>query len=247
MRKIWFVALLCGAFAFCGRVAAQQDNYLLNHLAVGAEVGTTGVGLEIAAPLTHYVTFRTGMTMMPSFSYKDDVSYTLNGLRNSVRVKGTTNIRDWKLLADIYPFRNRAFHLTGGFYIGKSKFIDLKNTEPIVGNMVPGVDGIEIGDRLVTTDDAGIAKVNVNVKSFKPYVGIGFGRAVSQHRVNVAFDMGVQFWNTPSVKAYVPYADSWETVNASDDLGDDINKVLDKVSDLKVYPVLSLRIYCRLF
>ena len=115
-----------------------------------------------------------------------------------------------------------------------------------MGNMIPGVDGIAIGDALVTTDANGIARANLKVNSFKPYVGLGFGRAVSKHRVNVAFDMGLQFWGSPKVEVFSPEDGTWQRVHATDVNDDDINKALDKISKLKIYPVLSLRVYCRI-
>ena len=245
MKKCLYAFLLMGMMSVS--TVCAQDKYVFNHLALGAEVGTTGIGLELAAPLTHYATVRTGFTMMPSFSFKDDVQYRLNGNVNEVKMKGSTNIADFKLLADVYPFKNRSFHITAGFYAGKPKLVELKNTEPIIGNMTPGTDGIMIGDNLVTTDDAGIARAKVKVNSFKPYVGLGFGRAVSEHRVNVAFDMGVQFWGTPKAQAFSPIDGTWQDINTNDDIDDDINKVLDKIGKVKIYPVLSLRVYCRLF
>ena len=243
MRKVLFM-ILAGIMAVGAK--AQEDKYVFNHLAIGAEVGTTGIGLELATPLTHYVTFRTGFTVMPSFSFKDDVNYTLDGNRNEVKMKGTTNISDFKLLADLYPFKNNSFHLTAGFYAGRPNLVEFKNTEPIMGNMIPGVDGIAIGDALVTTDANGIARANLKVNSFKPYVGLGFGRAVSKHRVNVAFDMGLQFWGSPKVEVFSPEDGTWQRVHATDVNDDDINKALDKISKLKIYPVLSLRVYCRI-
>ncbi|MBQ7743122.1 MAG: hypothetical protein IJT90_09400 [Bacteroidaceae bacterium] len=243
MRKVLFM-ILAGIMAVGAN--AQEDKYVFNHLAIGAEVGTTGIGLELATPLTHYVTFRTGFTVMPSFSFKDDVNYTLDGNRNEVKMKATTNIADFKLLADLYPFKNCSFHLTGGFYAGRPNLMELKNTEPIIGNMIPGIDGIAIGDAMVTTDANGIARANLKVNSFKPYVGLGFGRAVSKHRVNVAFDMGIQFWGSPKVEAFSPEDGTWQRVHASDVNDDDINKALDKISKWKIYPVLSLRVYCRI-
>ena len=146
MKKVLFM-ILAGIMAI-GTTNAQEDKYIFNHVAIGAEVGTTGIGLELAAPLTHYVTFRTGFTTMPSFSFKDDMDYMLNDNRNEVKVKGTTNISDFKLLADLYPFKNCSFHLTGGFYAGRPNLVELKNTEPIVGNMTPGTDGVMIGEEL---------------------------------------------------------------------------------------------------
>ena len=78
MRKVFhlmgFVATMLLA-----NPAMAQDRKLFNHMAIGAEVGTTGWGFEAAMPLTHYVTFRTGFTTLPRFNIIFDIDYTTHG------------------------------------------------------------------------------------------------------------------------------------------------------------------------
>ncbi|MBQ9175661.1 MAG: hypothetical protein IJ139_02200 [Bacteroidaceae bacterium] len=225
---------------------SAQDKYLFNHVAVGVEAGTTGFGVELSAPLTHYLTLRTGFTTMPQFSYDDDVRYTSHGNPEKVNVEGKLHMSDWKLLAELYPFRNKGFHLTAGFYVGKEEMITAENTEDIKG-LEPN-EGIEIGDYLVRPDQNGVARANLKVKSFKPYLGIGWGRSISEkHRLGMAFDMGVQFWGEPSVNAFSPDDNQWVKVHTTDTDVDDLNKALDTIAGIKVWPVLSLRLTYRIF
>ena len=68
MKKLIVIAaMLTGITA----AQAQEDNNILNHLGVGVEVGTTGIGFELGAPITDYVQVRAGMSFMPSFKVKD--------------------------------------------------------------------------------------------------------------------------------------------------------------------------------
>ena len=225
---------------------SAQDKYLFNHVAVGAEVGTTGIGLELSAPLTHYITLRTGFTTMPQISYDDDVNYTSHGNREKVNVEGKLHMTDWKLLAEIYPIRSSSFHFTAGFYVGKSEMITAQNTEDILG-LEPN-EGLEIGDYLVRPDIDGVARANLKVNSFKPYLGIGFGRSISEkHRFGVACDLGVQFWGEPTVNAWSPDDGRWVKVHTTDTDVDDLNKALDTISGIKVWPVLNLRLTYRIF
>lgn len=233
-------------------VSAQEDSYMFNHLAIGAELGTTGFGLEVATPVSRYATLRTGFTTLPSISVKGDVDYTQNHKEHTTTVKVNTHVTDWKLLADIYPGKNTSFHFTTGFYVGKSEFLTGENTKPLE-DLEPG-EGLEIGNEVVTPDENGIAHIRAKVAGFKPYLGIGFGRPVSSKKVSVAFDMGVQLWGTPKVEAYSPAntilgetEGNWVKVGKTDVKDDDVNEALDKISSIKVYPVLSLRVYFNAF
>ncbi len=246
MKKTLFAGMLTALLSVLP--AAAQDTMMFNHLAVGAEVGTTGFGLEVAAPISNYATLRTGFTTMPTFSYKDDVDYTSYKQPETVEVEGKLHMTDWKLLADFYPIRNNSFHITAGFYVGKSELISAKNNEDIKG--LDDDEGIEIGDYLVKPDENGVAHARLKVGGFKPYLGIGFGRVINpEKKVTVSCDLGVQFWGKPKLQAYSDEkgGDGWVTIHSDDSNDDDLNKALDKISGIKVWPVLNVRVYFNAF
>ena len=56
MKKCLYAFLLMGMMSVS--TVCAQDKYVFNHLALGAEVGTTGIGLELAAPLTMVMSTR---------------------------------------------------------------------------------------------------------------------------------------------------------------------------------------------
>lgn len=111
--------------------------------------------------------------------------------------------------------------------------------------------GAELGDYFITSNPAekGDVEAAVKVNGFRPYVGIGFGRAVPKQRLGVQFDLGVQFWGKP--KVYIPTYDSKtgsyqnEEIDA-DRAGDDAGKILKVVSKFSVYPTLSIRLVGRI-
>lgn len=224
------------------RAIQAQDNYIFNHLSAEFEAGSTGWGFSISAPLTRYVTLRTGFTSLPQFSFKGDVNYTSNdGTWNEVEAKAKMHMTDFKFLAEIYPFNNCAFHITGGFYLGKEDLLTAENTEPLN----PG-DGLEIGEQIVFPGTDGIAHAKLKVNTFKPYVGLGFGRSIpANHRFNVACDLGVVFWGKPKVEAWSPLSDDWLEVTTTKD--GDVNKTLNTFSKIKAWPVANIRFIYRLF
>lgn len=240
MKKVLYLIGLAVAMLTANTAKAQFD-----HLSAGLELGTSGYGIELATNATPYLSLRTGLTTMPRISYADDVNYTSHGNPEKVEVKGTAHISDFKLLADYYPFTNNSFHLTAGFFLGRSELLTAHNTEEIKG-LDPG-EGLEIGDVFVRPDENNIARANIKVNSFKPYLGIGFGRAISKHKINVACDLGVQFWGKPKLNAYSPDEEKWVRVHTNDVDEDDFNKALDKISGIGIYPVLNIRIYYNIF
>lgn len=187
------------------------------------------------------------------------------------------------ILLDIHPFKT-SFRVTLGAYFGKDQIIDVYNTEegfmkPInewnnaVLNPDPSYAALIAGQKLLggklgsytfaaNPDGDGNVKAYAKVNSFRPYLGIGFGRAVPKGRVGCQFDLGVQFWGKPEVYAPV-YGDptknykeinpdnsknKFETIKIDgDDAGDDAGKVLKTVSKISVYPVLNFRLVGRIF
>jgi hypothetical protein len=152
---------------------------------------------------------------------------------------------DYKVLADIYPFTHSSFHLTGGFYAGLSDLGTAHNTSRLE---VEEGDGLEIGGVFVHPDAENAVSLRLRTKSFKPYVGLGFGRPISsKHKVGVAFDLGVMFWGKPKVQVYSPDDDAWIRVNKADVEDKDFRDVVDKLEKFTVYPVLNFRIYYNIF
>ncbi len=243
MKRIFYLLGFVAAM-LTTNVSHAQDKKLFNHLDVGAEVGTTGWGFEAAMPVTHYVTLRTGFTTLPRFNVDFDVNYRSRGEKKKVDVTGRVHMTDYKFLFDVYPFKHSSLHVTSGFYVGIPDLGTVHNTGLLD---VDEGEGLEIGGVFVRPDDYGTVKLKLQTKSFKPYVGIGFGRPVSKHRIGTAFDLGVMFWGKPALKVYSTDEEGWIRVQ-KDDVDDkgfrDAVKITDRV---RVYPVLNFRIYYNIF
>ena len=101
--------------------------------------------------------------------------------------------------------------------------------------------GIIIGDYTLPFDNDGSVTGSIEVKKFRPYVGLGFGRSVPYRRIGFAFELGVQFHGTPQVK------DKNGSINdliSASEADDDFSEIVDK---LKAYPVLKFRLTGRIF
>jgi hypothetical protein len=202
--------------------------------------------------------------------------YPDGNLPNKMAVQGKWSNTTWHFLIDVYPFgAAHSFHATVGAYFGSSEIVTLYNREDgflapinaynqayLNSNQDPGVQsvinqygltmiGAEMGDYFVTPKPSENGNFNAyaKVNGFRPYLGVGFGRAVPKNRIGCQFDLGVQFWGKPDV--YAPIYDK-ETKQFRDEkidgdrAGNDAGKVLKTISKISVYPVLNFRLVGRI-
>lgn len=297
--------IIAGALALASvSTNAQVEDFgIFDHVGVGVELGTTGIGFEVSAPITNHFQVRAGYNFMPITKVKDisvDISsnkaqwdeikthantlsqyvndtrlnefsnkYMQSELPNDVLIDGKLNMNNFKFLVDIFPFKKSSFRITAGFYAGKSQFIEAYTTncqnqlgaityfnQNLAGQnysvtyqgqkysyTFPEKIGAKLGDYLIEPNGEQ-ARAYLKVNGFKPYLGIGFGRAIPKKRVGVAFDLGVQFWGTPKIYVDQPNGQLEIKEDSNIDGGGDIIKTISKVS---VYPCLSFRINGRIF
>lgn len=171
-----------------------------------------------------------------------------------IDIEGKLNNTTGHLLFDLYPGKNLDWHLTVGAYFGPSKVVSVYTTKP---EQLQGVYeynnsaqreaaqfpriGAELGDFFLEPDATGYIDAYIKTSSFRPYVGLGWGRAVPKnHLLGFSVDLGVQFWGTPKV-----YCQDQE-LKAEDVEGSDggIMKTLTKIS---VYPSLTFRLTGKIF
>lgn len=234
----------------------SDDKKLFNHLSVGVNLGTPGIGLDVAMPAGHYVQLRAGFAIMPTI--KAGTSLEINqppvesseiNFPSSVDIEGKTGFTNGKILVDIYPFKRSSFHLTAGAYFGSSQIVEAYNKENGIlsditdyNNQVSESEkiGYELGDYLLTPDANGNINANIKTTSFKPYVGLGFGRAVPNKRVGFMFELGCMFWNSPKL-----YCNGDQLTESK--VSGDAGGLIKTMSKITVYPVLNFRICGKIF
>lgn len=204
--------------------------------------------------------------------------YPGGNLPNRLDTQGKLNNTTGHFLIDVHPF-GTSFRVTVGAYFGPSEVITVYNKEdgflapitaynsaiinansasadPNVKQVVNQYNlkmiGAELGDYFVTPDpaDNGDVKAYAMVNSFRPYLGLGFGRSVPKGRIGCQFDLGVQFWGKPEVfvPTYNKTTGSYQSEKIDpENAGDDAGKVLKTISKISVYPVLNFRLVGRIF
>lgn len=231
------------------------------HLALGVGAGTAGVDIELATTLGYHFQLRAGLSALPyTFSMPYDMGLrdilsevdeqTLHGagvdleeIPNEVDIEAALGLVNGKVLLDIYPFKKAGIHLTAGAYFGNDKLFSIGAQMP--KEFMQAWNDIRIYDPVVEFDDElvdmlpedGEIEVAMKVKKVKPYLGIGFSRAVPKRRIGFNVDCGVMFHGTPEIET---------NVDALNDMLKDegVYDIMDKVV---IYPVISFRLVGRIF
>lgn len=176
-----------------------------------------------------------------------------------VDVQGKPKLTTGHFLIDVYPFgAKNSFHVTIGAYFGASEIVSVYNKDFGALNAINrwnndimdpssifyGQDpiGLRLGEKMLYPDAYGNAEAVVKVKGFRPYIGLGYGRAVPRtKRFGCQVDLGVQFWGKPKVYAQ----DDPEPLPDTGIDGD--GGAIKTISKIKVYPVLNFRLVGRIF
>src|SRR5574344_208422 len=248
------MALMVSAAASAQGIFSEN---MFNHYSVGLTAGTPGWGLDAATTVGDLFQVRVGFTTIPNIkatadldvSAYDQIPASYRPSNSTIKGEGKLNMTNFKLLIDIFPFKSSSFHFTTGFYAGPSKFVQVYNKEDGALRQITAYNatqteanqvGIELGDYLLKPDAKGNVGGDIKVNGFKPYLGIGFGRAVPRtNRVGFMFELGCQFWGSPKV-----YTGDHQLT--SQDLNGDDGGVLKVMSKIVVYPVLNFRLCGRI-
>ena len=252
MRKLFLFIMACLSLSSIQAQSKQEKEFgFFNSLAIGANVGTTGWGIDVATPLGNHLALRAGFTIMPNFSYSDDVDVSINYTSSyipdgqipaTIEVEGTMGRTAGEILLNYYPFKRSSFFLTGGAVFGGDKLIKVKGHSDELAQYqdLAGKAGIEIGDYTIPVDQNGNVSGGIKVSSFRPYIGLGVGRIVPKNkRVGFLFELGVQVHGTPEV--YTDYGKLGDLLEEADN---EFSDILDKIN---VYPVMRFRLCGKIF
>lgn len=129
-------------------------NGIFNHFDISFTIGTTGLGFDIATPVTDWVRLRAGGTFRLPKEYRATIDTEVaSGLdaaeqdrrfdrlsammksfmgttpERSIELEGNMKMNNFKFLVDIFPFKdNHHWRATIGFFYGNGTMIDGHNT-----------------------------------------------------------------------------------------------------------------------
>ena len=216
MQKI----TMCAALAvLLGAASAQAAD-----VGIYGTAGTLGLGGGIAANFGSHLGARLGYT---TYEYDvDDVE------ESDLVLNGTEEIGGAQALLDWYPFG-------GGFRISAGA---VQNAE-VNARAVPVQDTFTFDGVTYSSADVGEARGTAKFDSFAPYLGLGFGRALSQDgRLAFTADVGIAFTGAADVNLTVECAAQAEVLcqQLADDVAGEEALLREDAKDYEYWPVLSL-------
>ncbi len=264
MKRILTMAALSLMLATSG--FAQFKREVFNHLGVNVGAGTEGIGVGVAAPLTNFLEFEAGVNFMPAFKLNGDLDLNVKGSVNiegqqvEVPVSTVTAHADFSrttfhVKANVYPFGgNSKWFIAAGFSFGGSKIAKVGGHSdelqafvsqyPDYKQAILDQVSVAISDYNLRLNDNCSINGDIRCNSFRPYVGLGFGRLVPKNRVGFRVELGCQFMGTLKVYQDNQRLDINKIMSeTSGKAKDDISKFID---NWKYYPVLKLQLVGRI-
>lgn len=136
MKKILMMAILCLVFTTSG--FAQFKRTAFNHVGLNAGVGTEGISIGVAAPISNFVELEAGVDILPKIlkiseqmNIEADASIIVQGQSvkipdSPVDVDADFSRTAFHAKANIYPFGgNSKFFVAAGFAMGGAKLAKL--------------------------------------------------------------------------------------------------------------------------
>lgn len=243
MKRL-FLAILLAIASFSNEMYAQKEWGTFNSVALGVGIGTTGIEANVATPLSKHFTLQAGIAVMPGFKINTDVDVEASeypGYSKSIKAQGNMQRTSGNLLVSYYPFNKVSFFVSAGAYFGGSSLISISAQDDDLKKLVAetGQAGIVIGNNTIPVDKEGRISGGIKDSSFRPYIGLGFGKIVPTKRLSPLVELGVQFHGKLKV-----YTDNGVLGNISEEGDDTFSDILDKVT---VYPVLKFKLCGRIF
>lgn len=195
------------------------------HVGASARVSTLGYGLEVSVPVFQdQLNVRAGFNTF-NYEYEDDSN---DGSSQDLTLKADLKLHSMPLLLDWHPFK-------GGFRLSTGLVF---NSNEINATGICEVASCELGDMSFDAATLGTTNVHVDLGGTQPYLGLGYGNAVSSKGgFSFAFDLGILFQDptvtvTPSASCQADPDCREQAAQEEADLNDD-------AQDLGLYPVLS--------
>ncbi|MCX5646997.1 MAG: hypothetical protein NTZ17_20300 [Phycisphaerae bacterium] len=204
--------------------AAVPAGATFSEFAIGAKVGTLGLGGEVTTDLVPRVNLR-GSLQWLDFNYETEIE----GVNYNLDLSFLHPL----VMADWYVFGG-SFRLSGGvLFDGTHICLDATSTEPV-----------EIGGHEYQPNELGRLRGEAEFNPIAPYIGVGFGNALSRkHRWGFTMDLGVAFIGSPDVTLSAIGAPLTAQLQA--DLAQEERDLEDDLHKFQFYPVLALTLFFR--
>lgn len=217
MKKYLFVVVAMLFTSVAANAQLRDDRNMFNHLSLGLNLGTGGIGFEVGTVCTPYLGLRAGFEAIPSFTVSpkgianihvnlpDDYKNLPTEIKNEYPAqedmefdgKGKVTMKNGKFLVDIFPGKNCMFHFTVGFYAGTRQVGNLIASQVEFG-AEPNLEVVERYNRDINTPGTmvygrGLTPIDVNMEDGTPlfYMGNAVPAEIRVNPVKPYFGIGV--------------------------------------------------------
>jgi hypothetical protein len=213
------LAALGASCAMSATAAAAQGSN--GDFAVGANIGTPGVGVQASAKVSDLLVVRGAL---------DGLSLSRGETLSDIHYDGKARLLTGGLFADVHP-GGGGFFLSGGAYVGKRK-VRLTAT--------PTAD-VEIGDETFTPAEVGRLDGRAKLSKLQPFVGLGFDNTfVGDRGWGFRALAGVSFSKRPRVTLTASGGALAADPDFQAQLAAEEADVREDAKDFKYFPVVQL-------
>lgn len=110
-------------------LTANAGPGVFNHLGFGAGIGTSGITIEAATPITNFVNLRAGVSWMPAITFNADADFTYTVMSETqtgtVNLKGDFGRVQGQVIFNVYPVPKVPVYVAAGAYFGGDKLLKI--------------------------------------------------------------------------------------------------------------------------
>jgi hypothetical protein len=203
-----------------GQAQAQAQSNEGGRFAVGAQVGTPGLGLQAQWALSPKVVLRGGYDVL-----NWDRNQTYKGIDYDAKI----DFKSPGAFLDLHPFEN-GFLVSGGAYFGSRK-IDLDATP--TGN-------VNIGGATFTPAQVGTLTGRIELEKTAPFIGVGYDNTFAPNgRLGFRILAGAAFGDKPTVDLDARGGTLSNDLVFRARLDDEERQIQDEADNYKVLPVVQ--------
>ena len=211
------------AISIVAAQAAMPATSNAANVGVSADIGTTGLGVHVTVPAMENVNARFGL------NYLD---YSYSGSTSKVDYDFKMKLNTFDALLDWHPMAN-GFRVSGGLVYNNNKINAIAKPNAI--------GSYEIQGNTYSAANAGQINGNIDFRKVAPYVGIGWGNAISDDKGwGFSADLGALIQGSPRTSLTNTGCTGPNCEQLATDVAAENKKLDDEVNKFKAYPVVRV-------
>lgn len=166
----------------CGK--CENHIGLFNHLGWDINVGTQGIGIDLAVPITKYLELSVGVNHMPAFTYSTDAKighikgnatdpatgfvypYDIDG--REVHITGNTERTTGEAKLSIYPFGTKnSLFVVGGISFGGNRLMKFKGYSSAIDDYYNNPNFTDVNGNVIPASAKDVIQAEIDKYEFQ--------------------------------------------------------------------------------